>query len=232
MDNIEERIAGEIAMAESAGSSMKKWRELFGISQVELAKFLKISASTISDYEGNRRVSPGVGIIKRFVKSLLTLDEQKGSEITRNLQKFNAEPKGASEGSAYSIKDFSTPISGMDFSRLIEAKIAANPGLLDTVRLFGYTMIDSLKIILEMSPNEYPKLFGNTTERVFIFDQVSTGRSPMVVIRVAPIKPKMVVIQNVDTIDKLAVKIAQIEKIPLLTTKLSAEEIRLRLSNI
>lgn len=232
MDNLEEKIAGEIAMAESAGSTMKKWRELFGISQVELAKYLKISASTISDYEGNRRVSPGVGIIKRFVKSLLVLDEQKGSEVTRNLEKFNAAPKGESEGSAYVIKDFSTPISSMDFSRLIDAKIAANPNLLDTIKLFGYTMIDSLKIILEMSPNEYPKLFGNTTERAFIFDQVSTGRSPMVVIRVAPIKPKLVVIQNVETVDKLAVKIAQIEKIPLLTTKLSAEELKLRLSNI
>jgi putative transcriptional regulator len=232
MDNLEERIAGEIAMAESAGSAMKKWRELFGISQVELAKYLKISASTISDYEGNRRVSPGVGIIKRFVKSLLALDESKGSEVTRNLEKFNASGSKESPSSAYQIKDFSTPISCMDFSRLIDAKIAANPNLLDTIKLFGYTMIDSLKIILEMSPSEYPKLFGNTTERAFIFDQVSTGRSPMVVIRVAPIKPKLVVIQNVDTIDKLAVKIAQIEKIPLLTTKLSADEIKLRLSNI
>jgi putative transcriptional regulator len=44
MDDLEEKIAGEIAMAESAGSTMKKWRELFGISQVELAKYLKISA--------------------------------------------------------------------------------------------------------------------------------------------------------------------------------------------
>ena len=120
----------------------------------------------------------------------------------------------------------------MDFSRIIDAKIAANPNFLDTIKLFGYTMIDSLKIILEMSPNEYPKLFGNTTERAFIFDQVSTGRSPMVVIRVATIKPRLVVIQNVDTIDKLAVKIAQIEKIPLLTTKLTGEEIKLRLSSI
>ncbi len=230
MDDLEEKIAGEIAMAESAGSTMKKWRELFGISQVELAKYLKISASTISDYEGNRRVSPGVGIIKRFVKSLIVLDEQKGSEVTRNLQKLTLVKEDA--GSAYSIKDFSTPISGMDFSRIIDAKIAANPNFLDTIKLFGYTMIDSLKIILEMSPNEYPKLFGNTTERAFIFDQVSTGRSPMVVIRVATIKPRLVVIQNVDTIDKLAVKIAQIEKIPLLTTKLTGEEIKLRLSSI
>jgi len=230
MDTLEERIAGEVSMAESAGSAMKKWRELFGISQVELSKYLKISASTISDYEGNRRASPGVGVIKRFVKALLFLDEQKGSEVSRNLQRFNAAKE--EQGSFYMIKDFSTPISGIDFSRLIDAKIAANPNLLDNVKLFGYTMLDSLKVILEISPSEYPKLFGTTTERAFVFDQVSTGRSPMVVIRVAPIKPRLVVIQNLDIVDKLAIKIAQIERIPLLTTKLSGEEIKLRLSNI
>src|SRR5271157_475028 len=229
MDSLEERIAGEIAMSDSAGSAMKKWRELFGVSQVELSKYLKISASTISDYDGNRRASPGVVIIKRFVTALLSIDGQKGGEVIRNLGKFNAEKV---EGSFYSIHDFSTPISGIDFSRLIDAKIAANPNVLDTTKLFGYTMLDSLRVILEISPSDYPRLFGTTTERAFIFDQVSTGRSPMVVVRVAPIKPKLVVIQNVDTVDKLAVKIAQIEKIPLLTTKLNAEELKLRLNNI
>jgi putative transcriptional regulator len=54
----------------------------------------------------------------------------------------------------------------------------------------------------------------------------------MVVIRVAPIKPRIVVIQNVENMDKLAIKISQIEKIPLLTTKLTTEEIKTRLNNI
>ena len=62
--------------------------------------------------------------------------------------------------------------------------------------------------------------------------EVSTGRSPMVVIRVAPIKPRVVVIQNIDNVDKLAIKISQIEKIPLLTTKLNIAEIKERLSNV
>ncbi len=89
-----------------------------------------------------------------------------------------------------------------------------------------------MRVILEMSPSEYPKLFGSTTERAFIFEHVSTGRSPMVVIRVAPIKPKLVVIHNISSVDRLAVKIAQIEKIPLLTTKLPVDEIYTRLSKI
>lgn len=83
-----------------------------------------------------------------------------------------------------------------------------------------------------MSPAEYPKLFGSTTERVFIFEHVQTGRSPMVVIRVAPIKPRVVVIHGVSTIDKLAVKIAQVEKIPLLITKLDVDKLYERLDKI
>ncbi len=229
MDTLQERIAGEIALSDSPGSTMKKWRELFGISQVELAKHLKISTSTISDYEGNRRSSPGVGIIKRFVTALFVLDKEKGGEVIRNLEKYNLPQE---KDPFYHIHDFSAPISGTDFARLIDAKIVSNPNFLDTIKIFGYTLIDSLRVILEISPSEYPKLFGTTNERAFIFDQVSTGRSPMVVIRVAPIKPRIVVVQNVENLDKLAIKIAQIEKIPLLTTKLNTEEIKARLNNV
>ena len=229
MDTLQERIAGEIALSDSPGSTMKKWRELFGISQVELSKFLKISTSTISDYEGNRRASPGVGIIKRFVTALFTIDGARGGEVIRNLEKYNLPQV---KDPFYLIHDFAAPISGTDFARIIDAKIISNPNVLDTVKIFGYTLIDSIRVILEISPSEYPKLFGTTNERAFIFDQVSTGRSPMVVIRVAPIKPRIVVIQNVADMDKLAIKIAQIEKIPLLSTKLTTEEIKARLNNV
>lgn len=71
MDELREKIAGEITLAESPGSAMKKWREFFGVTQVELAKQIKVSTSTISDYESNRRLSPGVGVIKRFVEAHL-----------------------------------------------------------------------------------------------------------------------------------------------------------------
>ncbi|MCL4372076.1 helix-turn-helix domain-containing protein [Candidatus Marsarchaeota archaeon] len=231
MDELGEKIAGEIALSESPGSVMKKWRELFGITQAELSKAIKISASTISDYESNRRLSPGVGIIKRFVSALFEIDETRGSTVRSSLEKFSG-TAAANGGDIYTIHDFSSPISGTDFARIIEGKVIASPNQLDEVKLFGYTKLDSLRVILEMSPSDYPKLFGSTTERVFIFQNVSTGRSPLVVIRVAPIKPKVVLIHNLTNIDKLAIKIAQIEHIPLLTTKLSMEEIEERLSKV
>ncbi|MGC8572183.1 MAG: helix-turn-helix domain-containing protein [Candidatus Micrarchaeia archaeon] len=225
------KIAGEIALSDSPGSAMKKWRELFGITQIELAKAIKVSTSTISDYESNRRLSPGVAVIKRFVDALFLIDEDKGGLVKQNLERFSTNEK-ESEGDVYKLHDFVAPITGIDFSRIIEGKIIANPNYIDDIKLFGYTLVDSLKVILNMSPSEYPKLFGSTTERVFIFEHVSTGRSPMVVIRVAPIKPKLVVLHNITNVDKLAIKIAQVEKIPLITTKLDIKEIEERLNKI
>jgi len=230
MDELRERIAGEITLSDSPGSAMKKWRELFGVTQVELAKQIKISTSTISDYESNRRLSPGVGVIRRFVEALFSIDESKGGTVKQGLERFSTKEEKATP--FYQIHDFVAPISGMDFSRIIEGKVLSNPGYLDSIKLFGYTRVDSLRVILEMSPSEYPKLFGSTTERAFIFEHVSSGRSPLVVIRVAPIKPKIVVLHNVTTVDKLAIKIAQVEKLPLLATKLDIKEIESRLNKI
>ncbi|MCL5412089.1 MAG: helix-turn-helix domain-containing protein [Candidatus Marsarchaeota archaeon] len=230
MELLEARIAGEITLSETPGSVMKKWRELFGVTQTDLAKNIGISNSTISDYEGNRRVSPGVGVIKRFVETLFNIDEGRGSSVIKSLS--NVSMQAEESEPMYVIHDFGAAVSGSDFARIIDGKVIANPNYLDSIKLFGYTRLDSLRIILEMSPAEYPKLFGATSERAFIFEGVSTGRTPLVVIRVAPIKPKLVVLHNVQNIDKLAIKIARIEKLPLITTKLNSDEIYGRLGKL
>ena len=230
MELLEARIAGEITLSETPGSVMKKWRELFGVTQTDLAKNIGISNSTISDYEGNRRVSPGVGVIKRFVETLFNIDEGRGSSVIKSLA--NVSMQAEESEPMYAIHDFGAAVSGSDFARIIEGKVIANPNYLDSIKLFGYTRLDSLRIILEMSPAEYPKLFGATSERAFIFEGVSTGRTPLVVIRVAPIKPKLVVLHNVQNIDKLAIKIARIEKLPLITTKMNSDDIYGRLGKL
>jgi putative transcriptional regulator len=175
-------------------------------------------------------MSPGVGVIKRFVDALFLLDKERGGTVVSGLARLST--KHEEQDSYYKIHDFAAPIGGADFCRIIEGKVVANAGYLDAVKLFGYTKLDSLRVILEISPSEYPKLFGSTTERAFIFEKVSTGRSPLVVVRVAPIKPKIIVLHNVTNIDKLAVKIAQVEKIPLITTKLDIDKLYDRLSKI
>ena len=52
MEKVKQEIAGEISLSDDAGATMKKWREIFGITQVELSKHLGITVSTISDMVG------------------------------------------------------------------------------------------------------------------------------------------------------------------------------------
>ena len=80
----------------------------------------------------------------------------------------------------------------------------------------------------------FQNLYGNINERVFIFTGVTTGRSPMVVIRVNPSKPSAVVFQGIDMdkMDKLALKISERERIPIIVTKTSGEKIKEALNKI
>jgi Predicted transcriptional regulator len=51
IDEVAKRIAGSIVWDENPSQQMRRWREYFGITQTEIAKFLRLSPSVISDYE-------------------------------------------------------------------------------------------------------------------------------------------------------------------------------------
>jgi putative transcriptional regulator len=57
---------------------MRKWRDLFNVTQIEVANILDLSSSVISDYEKGRRRSPGSNFIKRYVEALLEIDSKHG----------------------------------------------------------------------------------------------------------------------------------------------------------
>ncbi len=227
MEKLKNEIAGEISLSPNPGSTMKKWREIFAISQTDLAGYLKLSCSTISDYEGNRRKSPGTAIIRRFVDSLFVIDKSRGMPI---LSKLGTGVVKTDQ--FFETHEFATSISAVDLQKMIGAKVAAGEELMKVKKLYGYTLMDSLKVILEMPFNQFPKLYGTMSERAFLFTQVSTGRSPMVVIRVTPMKPSVVVLHGIDEVDALALKIAEREQIPVLTTKMDLPKIREALNKL
>jgi len=229
MEKVKREIAGEISLSEDPGATMRKWREIFSISQVELSKHLGITVSTISDYEGNRRKSPGTAVIKRFVNAIFEIDRQKGGGIS---QKLTETQKPVSE--YFEVHEFARSISLKDFVGLIDGTILTNEDVIDAKKVYGYTLIDSIKVILEMPFSYFQNLYGNVNERVFIFTGVSTGRSPMVVLRVSPTKPSAVVLHNIDPakVDKLAVKISERERIPMIVSRKSIAEIKEALNKI
>lgn len=221
MEKIKAEIAGEVTLSTEPGSTMRKWREIFAITQNELASFLKISASTISDYEGNRRKSPGSGVIKRFVEALFSIDSARGGAMVAKL----AHGQDA-ESKFFEAHEFASSITALDFMKLIGGKVAGGEELLKSKKLYGYTLIDSLKVILDMPFNQFPRLYGSMSERAFIFTQVSTGRSPLVVIRVTPMKPSIVVLHGIENVDALALKIAEREQLPVVTTNTDVGKIK------
>ncbi len=231
MEQLATIIAGEIALSKDPGSSMKKWREIFGVSQTELAEELKISPSTISDYEGGRRKSPGIGVVARLVESLMEIDKRKGGKIKKQLE-MNFSPKS----DIFELGEFSKAIDGKTFAELLNAQCVANPGRLKETKVYGYTFIDSLKVILDVQVHDYIKMYGKTPERALIFMQVGTGRSPMIAVKVGrfstEMKPAIVVLYGLEKVDPIAQQIAEREKIPLLITTEPLEEIRKKLESL
>lgn len=215
------RIAGEITLSADPGKTMRKWREIFGVSQTELADFLGVSSSVISDYEGGRRKSPGASTIRKFVEALINIDEKRGSNVIRAFSKTIGSDLPTE--AILDMREFSLPVTVKELVDTIKGEIVANMDLLDR-KLYGYTVVDSIHAILEMSSEDFLRLYGWTTERALIFTKVTTGRSPMIAIRVQGMKPAVVILHGVKKLDELAVKIAERERVPLVISHVENEE--------
>ncbi|MCD6229256.1 MAG: helix-turn-helix domain-containing protein [Candidatus Diapherotrites archaeon] len=222
-DKLSITMAGEIAMSKEAGKSMRKWREIFQINQTELAGYLGVSSSTISDYEGGRRKSPGISVIKRFIEALIKIDMNKDGATIRCLS------EDMTSKAPFEIHEFYGPVNGEHFVENISGRVIINRNALKNSTIYGYTIIDSIKAILEVPIDSFIKIFGATSKRALIFTNVTSGRSPMIALRISgfsmKLKPALVVMHGIDEIDPLALKIAEVEKIPLVISKIKQSEI-------
>jgi len=220
---LREKIAGEIALSDAPGKTMRKWREELKISQTDLAKHMRVSPSVISDYEAGRRESPGIRTIRRLVESLLEIDRTSGRRLSKRFEDFH--------DVIPSIRDWAVGVRAADFLRKIEGKLLTTPT--NTRRIInGYTVIDSLKAITTLDASDYLRIYGSTSERALFFTGVKYGRSPMIAIKAHPMKPAMVVYVQPENIDDLAVKLAELDNIILARTDLDQGELISRLERI
>ncbi|MFH1821503.1 MAG: helix-turn-helix domain-containing protein [Methanobacteriota archaeon] len=217
-DRIARWIAGDITLADSPGVAIRLWRDRFGINQPALSKVMGVSPSVISDYEAGRRKSPGAGTIKKIVDSLLKVDEQHGGKMFNVFsQVFGTQlpPEVVLE-----IREYTVPVDAKAIVKAVSGDVAANRELLDR-KIFGYTVIDSHKAILALSADDFRRLYGLTTERALVFTGVTTGRSPLVAVKVIGITPGMVVLHgDFKVVDDLGIKIAEILRVPLVLSKI------------
>ena len=221
---IREKIAGEVVLSPHPGRTLRKWREDFGISQRDLAKHLSTVPSVISDYEAERRASPGAGFIRRYVDGLLELDNQKGGSVR---QRLGVSPH--SDG-ILGMREFAVAIPLRTFADQISAKAVSRVDLHRDIH--GFTVLDAPRAILSIDASRFVEVYGWTTQRALIFSNVKYGRSPMVAIRAHPLKPAAVVFAAPVRVDSLAVRLSEVENIPLLTTALAAPAVLERLEEL
>ena len=209
------KIAGNVVASPDPGRAMRAWREKLGIKQKALADALGISASVLSDYESGRRPSPGVGFVRRYVVALVRLDESKGRVVSQLVASEKDE-------AILSIGEFQAPVDASKLLKALDATVLA--GEPQGVRLYGYTVVDSIKTIYALSGYDFYRIFGATTERALVFTKVGMGRSPLVAIRVSQLKPRMVVIHGPKDVDPLAVELARKEGLVLALSGTPSEE--------
>ena len=218
-----EKMAGQIAMSDSPGTMLKKWRVNFSITQTELANYMGVSPSVISDYESGRRKSPGTTIVGKIVESLIAMDTQRGGHNIRGYETMLYD--GFNMDVIYDTHEYTNPVKLGDILKKLNIKLVNDSENLDKV-MYGYTIVDSIKAILELSANEFHKLYGWSTERVMVFTKISTGRSPMVALKVTNLKPGAVILHGIatDDVDMIAKKIAEIENVPLMATTMPLDD--------
>lgn len=221
-DELMEKIAGEITLSSEPGLTIRKWREEFGLSQHQLAEAMGVSHSVISDYESGRRKSPGAGVVKKLVEALIRLDREAGSPTISKYMPDAMNECILAMGEFRSGVPMDVFISTLNGTNLNTDKLPAKT-------VYGYTIVDSLKTIMLLGSNDYMKIYGWSTERALIFTDVHFGRSPMIAIRAHPLTPALVVYQKPEQVDPLAVKLARLEGIPLVTTELEVPAIVERL---
>ena len=216
---IAKRIAGDIVLAENPGDAMKKWREYFDISQNEIAKKMGVSPSVISDYEKGRRY-PGAKFIRKYVTSLLDIDTERGLNKISEL----ASTVGVPPNAVLDMREFDKPLTVADIADAVQGVILAVKDKSGR-RVYGYTIVDSINAIMSLTGLQFTLLFGSVPERAIVFTNSRFGRSPMVAVRVAPIKPAVVVIHGPrGDVDPLAIRLAEAEGIPLILSLVDSRD--------
>ena len=219
-DRFARRIAGEIALSEHPGQTMRIWRKRFRLPQVVLSKYLGISPSVISDYESGRRKSPGTATIRRFVMALLALDDRNGGTAVSAFVRL-MDVSLVDLNVVLAMNDFATALKAREFCNRLKCEILSGADLLDR-DLYGYTLVDVERAVKELSSEAFMKLFGATTERCLVFTNSNTGRAPMIAIKSQEFRPSLVVLHGVGEVDRLTLELSEQMRIPLAVSKIAS----------
>jgi|UniRef100_A0A7C1E5S3 putative transcriptional regulator len=219
IDLVAKEICGEIVWSDSPGQSLRKWREIFKVTQTEISQVIGVAPSVISDYEKGRRI-PGSRFVRKYVEGLLYIDSTRGWSVVREIARNLRIPMT----SVIDIRELPRGVPLRVFVEVLKGEVLWGSDYLDKI-LYGYTVLDSIESILSMSGAEFSAIMGLTTERALIFTKVGTGRSPMVAVRVTSQKPGAVILHGPRVVDPLAIKLAELDRVPLIVSRVESEDL-------
>lgn len=162
---LKQEIAGEICISDNPGNTLKKWQNIFEVSQISLARAMKLTGSTISDYENGRRNNPSISFIQRFVNTLIDLDLKRKAIIIKKLINIPQEQ-------VIETKEFKKGIKLRHASELkdieqINSKIHNEP-------VFGISYLDA-NDIPDLEQNDLQKVFGKTNKRILYISNANNA---------------------------------------------------------
>jgi putative transcriptional regulator len=219
IDLVAKEICGEIVWSDSPGQALRKWREIFKVTQTEISQVIGVAPSVISDYEKGRRI-PGSRFVRKYVEGLLYIDSTRGWSVVREIARNLRIPMT----SVIDIRELPRGVPLRVFVEVLKGEVLWGSDYLDKI-LYGYTVLDSIESILSMSGAEFSAIMGLTTERALIFTKVGTGRSPMVAVRVTSQKPGAVILHGPRVVDPLAIKLAELDRVPLIVSRVESEDL-------
>ena len=111
------RIAEKL-VSESPGETMRKWREIFHLSQKEFATS-RSKASVVCDFEKGRRASPGIGTVRRFVEAMVDYDSAHGGKVVNSMSERRKNE------AIVDIKEFTSGMAIESMLETIEGEIIA-----------------------------------------------------------------------------------------------------------
>jgi putative transcriptional regulator len=221
-NELAEKIAGEVALSDDPGATLRKWRTDFDVAQTELADRLEVSPSVVSDYESGRRDNPGIGVVRRLVVALLDIDEDRGGDRIRQYARVLS--SGFDSDVVHDLREYPANVAVEQVYDAIDAEELYRGGA-DTVA--GHTVINSIAAITRLSSDQFHQLYGQSTNRALVFTDVTRGESPLVAMRVLSPTPSAVVLHGLDSdaIWEHAADLARIDDVSLAVTDTDLETV-------
>jgi putative transcriptional regulator len=166
--------------------------------------------------------------VKKIVEALIMIDETKHGRAVIQQYQFMAK----TQNGIIDIMEYPFPIPIERLIKEINGEVVTSPSVSLDRTVKGFTLIDGIETIKTLTASNYPNLYGWSTERALIFTRIQFGRSPMIAIRIHPVKPTLVVYHQPGGVDPLAVQLAERENMPLVVTNIPLEELRKRLISL